>query len=269
MSMSAAAAYRTVGNGMMLNAQHSQFAAPAKASDPVFYHVRRVSDTSMVRSRSVSVMQDGQEVALVVMSFVSTKAWRGPSITHSAQQIGGLPPDSISINDIDYFRKLSQRSEAAFWQFQRLPPLQRPDDKPYTSIHRSICKLSPPIRPASGMMPHIAGLLEMSDFNISTIAGAAAGMCFSMPAIGVKDLPEELPEADFTRIITLNHTVHIHCSNFRADEMMYNEFDSPWAGNGRSINRSRFFSADGILLASCIQETLYLLKPGVKLPSKI
>lgn len=40
----------------------------------------------------------------------------------------------------------------------------------------------------------------------------------------------------------------------RADEWMFTEMESPWAGDGRGVVMQKIFSRDGTLLATAIQE---------------
>jgi acyl-CoA thioesterase II len=52
---------------------------------------------------------------------------------------------------------------------------------------------------------------------------------------------------------SLDHAIWFH-DDFRADEWLLYDTDSPWAGRGRGFNRGRIFAADGRLVAECAQE---------------
>lgn len=64
---------------------------------------------------------------------------------------------------------------------------------------------------------------------------------------------EERPEIGM--MVSLDHSIYFHNPReFRADEWMFSEMESPWAGDGRGLVFSRIFTRDGRLIATCVQE---------------
>jgi acyl-coenzyme A thioesterase 1/2/4 len=56
-------------------------------------------------------------------------------------------------------------------------------------------------------------------------------------------------------MVSLDHTIYFHNPRaFRADEWMFCEMESPWAGEGRGLVMQRIWSKDGVLIATCVQE---------------
>ena len=56
-------------------------------------------------------------------------------------------------------------------------------------------------------------------------------------------------------MVSLDHSIYFHRPrDFRADEWMYIESDSPWAGDGRGLALQRMYTREGVLVASCVQE---------------
>lgn len=56
-------------------------------------------------------------------------------------------------------------------------------------------------------------------------------------------------------MVSLDHTIYFHNPKaFRADEWMFTECESPWAGDGRGLVMQRMYTKDGTLIASCVQE---------------
>jgi acyl-CoA thioesterase 8 len=56
-------------------------------------------------------------------------------------------------------------------------------------------------------------------------------------------------------LVSLDHSIYFHePRRVRADQWMFCEMDSPWAGADRGVVMQRIFAKDGTLLASCIQE---------------
>lgn len=67
-------------------------------------------------------------------------------------------------------------------------------------------------------------------------------------------------------MVSLDHSIYFHSPrDFRADEWMLAEAETPWAGDGRGLVMQRIFSKDGKLIASCVQEGVVRLKQDSKL----
>jgi acyl-CoA thioesterase 8 len=67
---------------------------------------------------------------------------------------------------------------------------------------------------------------------------------------------EKKPEIGM--MVSLDHTIYFHNPRrFRADEWMFSEMETPWAGDGRGLVYQRIFARDGTLVASCIQEVSF------------
>lgn len=59
-------------------------------------------------------------------------------------------------------------------------------------------------------------------------------------------------------MVSLDHTIYFHNPrNFRADEWMFTEMETPWAGDGRGLVFQKIYSKDGVLIASCVQEVSF------------
>ncbi|KAL1963661.1 hypothetical protein VTN77DRAFT_7982 [Rasamsonia byssochlamydoides] len=62
-------------------------------------------------------------------------------------------------------------------------------------------------------------------------------------------------------MVSLDHTIYFHNPRaFRADEWMFSEMESPWAGEGRGLVMQKLWSRDGVLIATCVQEGVVRLK---------
>lgn len=67
------------------------------------------------------------------------------------------------------------------------------------------------------------------------------------------------PKAEIGMMVSLDHTIYFHDPrNFRADEWMFVEMETPWSGDGRGLVFQRLFTRDGRLIATCVQEVSYL-----------
>lgn len=58
-------------------------------------------------------------------------------------------------------------------------------------------------------------------------------------------------------MVSLDHTIYFHRPrDFRADEWMLSEMNTPWSGDGRGVVQQHIWSKDGKLIATCFQEVL-------------
>jgi len=64
---------------------------------------------------------------------------------------------------------------------------------------------------------------------------------------------DERPEIGM--MVSLDHTIYFHNPrDFRADEWMLEEMETPWSGDHRGLVMQRIWSSEGKLVATCIQE---------------
>ncbi len=61
--------------------------------------------------------------------------------------------------------------------------------------------------------------------------------------------------SDKMHAASLDHAIWFH-QDFRCDEWLLYQTDSPWAGHGRGLNRGLLYNQDGVLVASTAQEGL-------------
>lgn len=70
---------------------------------------------------------------------------------------------------------------------------------------------------------------------------------------------EDRPEVGMQ--VSLDHSIYFHePRRVMADEWMFVEMESPWAGDGRGVVIQRVWSRDGTLLATCMQEVSLFLR---------
>lgn len=56
-------------------------------------------------------------------------------------------------------------------------------------------------------------------------------------------------------MVSLDHTIYFHNPrSFRADEWIFTEMETPWAGDGRGLVFQRMYTPNGTLIATCVQE---------------
>ena len=164
---------------------------------------------------------------------------------------------------------------------------------PHMKKPRQWIKARGKISPAGGHEAHLSALAYMSDnYFIGTIARVHKLWRYSSARAGnsKSTIDEEVlkkllamdneslkrvPDIDIQRLqrlrngedlsqetkpevgmmVSLDHTIYFHNPRkFKADEWMFTEMETPWAGDGRGLVFQRIFSRDGKLIASCVQE---------------
>lgn len=59
-------------------------------------------------------------------------------------------------------------------------------------------------------------------------------------------------------MVSLDHTIYFHNPrDFRADEWIFTEMETPWAGDGRGLVFQKMYTQDGTLIATCVQEVCF------------
>ena len=65
----------------------------------------------------------------------------------------------------------------------------------------------------------------------------------------------QAPVREIGMMVSLDHSIYFHSPrDFRADEWLYTECESPWSGDGRGLVMQRMYTKEGRLVASCVQE---------------
>ncbi|KPI40959.1 uncharacterized protein AB675_10890 [Cyphellophora attinorum] len=259
LSMAAAAAYRTVPDDVAITSLHAQFGANVVTDKPIVYRVQRVRDGGYLKTRKVVIEQDSCEMVWFTIGFVRMTPWKGPAIKHSSQQVGLQPLRKIELDEFRHF--FGRRANRPRMEFQRLPLITEASIS--SSVQPVVGRIIDALEAPAGSAVHVVGLMSLTDCMFSSAPHALHDVKLVLPPIGDTTSGPQIP--DTTSLMTLDHTVHIHSHDFRADELLYFEMDSPWAANGRAFVRSRIFKEDGTFIASCSQEVLTVFKPDAKL----
>ncbi|KAJ6263704.1 Acyl-coenzyme A thioesterase [Drechslerella dactyloides] len=133
------------------------------------------------------------------------------------------------LNDISYIKN----TEATLTNHTALDTNPNPTTKRIRSWIRAKGTIGAP----AGAAPHLEALAYVSDsWFLGTLLRA-----HKTARVGM--------------MVSLDHTIYFHGA-FRADEWMFLESDSPWAGDQRGLVHQRICGKDGRLIATCYQEGL-------------
>ncbi|WPH03344.1 Acyl-coenzyme A thioesterase 8 [Acrodontium crateriforme] len=111
----------------------------------------------------------------------------------------------------------------------------------------------------------IADLVKNADIELVRKEGLDDELIATIRGLDLKEGEvkeiQTTPRPEVGMMVSLDHTIYFHSPrDFRADEWMFTEMQTPWAGDGRGLVFQRIYSKDGKLIASCVQEGLVRLK---------
>lgn len=231
------AAGRTVPEDRRVHSLHAYFIRPGDPSIPIVYETERVRDGRSFTTRRVLAIQRGEAIFSLSASFQQEQQ----GLVHSEPMPAGVPaPD-----EVDDLGARALRGEGGWLAGLPRPLDIRHIDEPVWSPNRTDAS-DEPVRlwlRADGTLPedpllHVCLLTYASDL---TLLGSVLAR-------------HEAPDTD-PQMASLDHAMWFH-EPFRADEWLLYTCHSPTASGGRGLASGRFFTADGRLVATTMQEGL-------------
>lgn len=235
------AASRTV-EGRLCHSLHAYFLRPGNHSMPIDYEVQRVRDGGSFSVRRVIARQGGKEILTGSMSFqVSEQGFE-----HQLTMPDAPDPNTLKSEHEWGQIMASKVPERMRDSLTRDRPIEiRPVDpvNPFQPEKRPPHKQS--WLRAQGQLPddpvlHRCLLTYASDFQF---------LGTSLNPHGVTFMSKNM------QVASLDHAIWFH-RDFRMDEWLLYDKDSPSASAGRGFNRGNFFNQQGGLVASTTQEAL-------------
>lgn len=237
------AAVATVSADRILHSQHAYFLRAGDPARPIELEVERARDGGSFSSRRVVAVQDGKPMLVSSMSF--QKASRGddyqpsapwvpqpedlPSERELGLQAGSLHEDFMITTGTDLdFRVV----EPIDWE----NPVPR---DPTLQIWVKATGTVPGERAHSRGM-HQALLAYISDAFLIDVCLIANGHYFMDPNL---------------QVASLDHALWFH-QDFRADEWLLHTVEAKQIGGGRGLAHGDFFTRDGKLVATTMQQGL-------------
>ncbi|KAI9669476.1 MAG: hypothetical protein M1829_005065 [Trizodia sp. TS-e1964] len=257
------AAQQTVPEDFTIHSMHCYFVLAGNSEIPIIYAVEHVREGKSFATRTVQARQRGKCIFTTTMSFMKEKSAGKRMVEHTA-----LMPKVDGPVELDE----GKRGAATMGLFvsQGLDTLNENSTTHSEKRTRHWMKALGKISPAGGHQAHLSALAYMSDsYFIGTIAIMHRLLRSPHKKQKQKDdtkeetitskLASDRPEVGI--MVSLDHSIYFHSPrDFRADEWLFAEIESPWAGDGRGLVSQRIFTRDGRLVASCFQEGLVRLK---------
>jgi len=244
-SQALVAAARTVPSDRRVHSLHAYFLRPGDTRVPIIFDVERTRDGKSFTTRRVKAIQHGQTIFALSCSFQVDE----PGLDHAISMPEVPPPDSLPTfaerlattgNPIAEYSSIAKPFDVRYitdppWQGRIAVP--RPGAE-----NRVWCR-------AAGTLPdddllHVCVMAYLSDASLLDSVLANHGVS---------------PIVDKLQMASLDHAMWFH-RPFRADEWMLYDTTSPSASGARGLAMGYFFSADGALLSTVVQEGLVRLR---------
>ena len=249
------AAGRTVPPDRRVHSLHAYFLRPGDPKIPILYTVDDIRDGRSFTTRRVVARQAGEAIFHLAASFQVTE----PGVTHQLPVLVAPAPETLPSAE----QSLDGADGQTLAWFERLRArfpveMRFPEELPRLATARS--EIRPPrqqvwMRSAQALgddpLLHVCAATYVSDLFLLAAA---------LPPHGV------VLDDDGVQLASLDHAVWFHAP-FRADDWLFYDQESTWAGGARALCQARVFDRTGHLVASVVQEGLVRLS-GAQRPSR-
>lgn len=240
MGQALSAAKETLPEERKIHSFHSYFLRPGDASKPIFYEVENLRDGKSFSTRRVSAIQFDKPIFYMTASFQTEEQ----GFTHQVTMPDVPGPEEL-VSDLDFYQQHAAQIPASLRSKficekpidMRAVDFQNPFEPQVSAPKRYVWFK------ANGQMPddlrvHKYLLAYASDFNFLPTALQPHGRSFMAPQM---------------QVATIDHAMWFH-RDFRFDDWLLYVVDSPAASGGRGLVQGHFFSRDGNLVATTIQQ---------------
>ena len=236
------AATQTTPDDRIVHSLHGYFLRPGDVSAPIIYEVDRIRDGSSFTTRRVVAIQHGKAIFNMAASFQIEEQ----GYAHQDEMPDAPSPEDL-VSELDLARRIVDRIPHSMrsWVLAERPIEIRP-----------VTPIDPldPARAEPERKVWYRALRDLPDHDDLHRYLLAYGSDFHFLTTAM--LPHRVsPFTKGMQAASLDHAMWFH-RPFRIDEWLLHVIDSPSASGSRGLVRGRFFSQDGTLVASTVQEGL-------------
>lgn len=233
-----AAAAATAPNPRELHSMHGYFIRPGDSKRTITFEVARLHDGHSFSARRVQAYQDGEVLMSLITSFQEPET----SFEHQEDfDMSGIAGPETLPTVWEQYGHLGGDGRAS-WM------LNRPFDFRYVEsdivlrvaerTNRQLVWMRSREAFPHPQLLHSAALAFASDYLLIEPVMRQHGVPWVTPGV---------------RTVSLDHAMWFH-RPFRVDEWLLYALDSPTAQGGRGLSRGRFYTRDGVHVASVAQE---------------
>jgi acyl-CoA thioesterase II len=236
------AAGRTVPESRKVHSLHAYFIRPGDPSIPIVYEVDRIRDGRSFTTRRVVAVQRGKAIFSLSASFQQPES----GVEHAEPMPAVPDPDTLPTRT-----EIMRRYADKLGDFARLPrpidiryvtepPWEQRERGPEEREARSQVWMRADGRLPEDELLHVCVLTYASDMTLLDSVLVRHGAYWGL---------------DNVLGASLDHALWFH-RPFRADEWVLYDCVSPSASGSRGLATGRFFTRDGTLIATVVQEGL-------------
>jgi acyl-CoA thioesterase-2 len=232
------AAGRTVPVERSVHSLHAYFIRPGDPRVPIVYDVDRIRDGQSFTTRRVAAIQHGKAIFSLAASFQLPEQ----GLEHADEMPKVPPPEQL--DDLASWARRSGDTRTPITQMPRPFDLRYITPPAWAGV-REMARLGARDQlwmRADGKLPddallHVCVLAYASDLTLLWSVAIPHGHALGDGVIAA----------------SLDHSMWFH-RPFRADDWVLCDCTSPSASGGRGLATGQFFSRDGRLIASAVQE---------------
>ncbi|KAI5848916.1 thioesterase-like superfamily-domain-containing protein [Tricharina praecox] len=283
-SQSLLAAQLTVPSTFVPHSMHCYFVLSGNPHIPILYHVDIVREGRSFHTRTVQARQRGKAIFTMTCSFTVPQATKIAESDNPEKRIVRhqpvfptadirLPEECESESDViarllktgrideDMAAEGMKRFERDPFEWRAIGVGQR-NPKAKILHPASTSHPDPSLPPAEKVMRQwVRSKAPISDPLYVNPALAYFSDSWFIGTVGRVNSAARRDRVGM--MVSLDHTIHFHAGDrTKVDEWLLVETECPWADEERTLVRMRVWSADGTLLASCLQEGMVRLKDG-------
>jgi acyl-CoA thioesterase-2 len=232
------AASRTTDEARIVHSMHGYFLRPGDVNQDITFSVDRIHDGRSFSTRRTQAYQSGVPILSMIASFQDSD----DGLDHQTPMPEGYPePESLPttaelLGHIDH-------PAARAWSTNRPFDIRHVPSPIYLNVTSEHTATNAVWIKAFGALPddpslHRAALAYASDYPLLESILRRHGLSWITPNL---------------KIASLDHAMWWH-RPARADEWLLYVQESPSASGGRGLSQGRFYTRDGVLVASVAQE---------------
>ncbi|ALO66746.1 acyl-CoA thioesterase II [Arthrobacter alpinus] len=246
LAQSIMAAARTVGEDQLVHSMHGYFLRPGDAASPLTFGVQRLRDGRSFAARRTHAYQSGVPILSLIASFQRPDT----GMEHQEPMPSGivapetLPTSAELLGGIDH-------PVARAWAYERPFDIRHIGHNIYFDVKGEHVAHTAVWLKTLGPMPadqnlHRAALAYASDYTLLEPSLRRHGINWATPGISVA---------------SLDHAMWWH-RPVQVDDWLLYVAESPSASEARGLNLGRFYTRDGVLVASVAQEGMIRIPEG-------
>lgn len=239
-AQSITAAQRTLDGERPIHSMHGYFLRPGDVKLPITFGVERLRDGRSFSARRVHAYQKGQPILSMIASFQEPS----DGLEHQIEMPQGIPAPEDLPTTAEVIGKINHPI-AREWAYSRPfdiryiePPLyfEAPSGNSRTASNAVWMKTFERLPDDQAM--HRAALAYGSDYTLLESVLRRHGLPWITPGISVA---------------SLDHAMWWH-RDVKVDDWLLYVQESPSSSGARGLGQGRFFTRDGVLVASVAQE---------------